>query len=378
MDNFEDIRCYNDNEYQDVAKRLVKEDVLLYGLQKYHSELSIDELKAMLLSYQNIYEFQYDMVRKSLESVVKNTITELSSDGFSSLDGKNRYTFISNHRDIVLDSGLINYLLIKEVGFTGCEIAIGSNLLKNPIVKDIVRLNRSFMVKRNLPNQEMIAASKQLSSYIQHVLNVKRESVWIAQREGRAKDGNDVTNPGLLKMFCFSAEDDLLIHLTQMNITPVALSYEFDPCDAIKLPDLLAKANGETYVKKPNEDALHMATGIDGFKGNVNIFFCAPINNKIQQFAEIKNRNELLKSVASIIDTEIQKNYHLWPNNYIACDLLNNNNEYTSNYTSEQKETFLAYMKKKMESVGLYENQQAKEIFYEMYANPVVNKYKLA
>ncbi len=378
MDNFDDIRCYNDNEYQDVAKRIVKEDVLLYGLQKYHPELSIDELKAMLLSYQTINEFQYDMVRRTLERVVENTITELSSDGFVDLHANDTYTFISNHRDIVLDSGLINYLLIQRVGFIGCEIAIGSNLLKNPIVRDIVRLNKSFMVKRDLPNQEMIEASRQMSNYIQHVLNVKKESVWIAQREGRAKDGNDITNPGLLKMFCFSANGDLLAHLTQMNITPVALSYEFDPCDAIKLPDLLAKANGETYVKKPGEDALHMATGIDGFKGNVNIFFCAPINNKIQQFDDVKNRNELLKSVASVIDKEIQSNYHLWPNNYIACDLLNNNNEYASNYTNEQKDTFLVYMKKKMESVGLYENQQAKEIFYEMYANPVINKYKLA
>jgi len=378
MDNFDDIRCYNDNEYQDVAKRLVKEDVLLYGLQKYHPELSIEELKTMLLSYQTINEFQYDMVRRTLERVVDNTVTELSSDGFFDLNANDTYTFISNHRDIVLDSGLINYLLIKRVGFIGCEIAIGSNLLKNPIVRDIVRLNKSFMVKRDLPNQEMIEASKQLSNYIQHVLNIKKESVWIAQREGRAKDGNDITNPGLLKMLCFSAQGDLLAHLTQMNIMPVALSYEFDPCDAIKLPDLMAKANGETYLKKPGEDALHMATGIDGFKGNVNIFFCAPINNKIQQFTDVKNRNELLKRVASVIDAEIQGNYHLWPNNYIACDLLNNNSEFSSNYTQEQKDTFLAYMKKKMESVGLHENQQARKIFYEMYANPVINKYKLA
>ncbi|MGE0561747.1 MAG: 1-acyl-sn-glycerol-3-phosphate acyltransferase [Flavobacteriales bacterium] len=378
MDNFDDIRCYNDNEYQDVAKRLVKEDVLLYGLQKYHPELSIDQIKVMLLSYQTINEFQYDVVRRTLERVVDNTITELSSDGFFDLYAKNTYTFISNHRDIVLDSGLINYLLIKRIGFIGCEIAIGSNLLKNLIVRDIVRLNKSFMVKRDLPNQEMIEASKQLSNYIQHVLNVKKESVWIAQREGRAKDGNDVTNPGLLKMFCFSAQGDLLAHLTQMNITPVALSYEYDPCDAIKLPDLLAKANGETYKKQPNEDALHMATGIDGFKGNVNIFFCAPINDKIQQFSEVKNRNELLKSVASVIDTEIQGNYHLWPNNYIAYDLLKNSAEYVSKYTEKQKNTFIEYMNKKMDSVGLRENEQARQLFFEMYANPVINKYKLA
>jgi len=376
MENFDDIRCFNDNEYQDVAQRLVKEPVLLYGIQKYHPELDIDEIKDMLLSYQNIYEFQYDMVRRSLERVVENTITELSSDGFTNLNGKSRYTFISNHRDIVLDSGLINYLLIKEVGFTGCEIAIGSNLLKNPIVKDIVRLNRSFMVKRNLPNQEMIDASKQLSAYIQHVLNNKHVSVWIAQREGRAKDGNDITNPGLLKMFCFSAEGNLLDHLLQMDIVPVSISYEYDPCDAMKLPDLIAKANGTTYEKKPGEDNLHMATGIDGFKGNVNINFCETINNKIKGLTEIKNRNELLKNVAEVIDREIHTNYHLWPNNYIAFDLLNNTNQYSSKYTIEEKQLFIDYMNKKMDGVGLKGDKQAIHLFYEMYANPVINKFK--
>jgi len=376
MENFDDIRCYDDNEYQDVAKRLVKEPILLYGIQKYHPELSIDNIKDMLLSYQNIYEFQYDMVRRSLERVVENTITELSSDGFTSLNGKSRYTFISNHRDIVLDSGLINYLLIKEVGFAGCEIAIGSNLLKNPIVKDIVRLNRSFMVKRNLPNQEMIDASKQLSAYIQHVLNNKHVSVWIAQREGRAKDGNDITNPGLLKMFCFSAEGNLLDHLLQMDIVPVSISYEYDPCDAMKLPDLIAKANGTTYDKKPGEDNLHMATGIDGFKGNVSINFCETINNKIKGLTEIKNRNELLKNVAEVIDREIHTKYHLWPNNYIAFDLLNNTNQYSSKHTVEEKQLFIDYMNKKMDGVGLKGDQQAVQLFYEMYANPVVNKFK--
>ena len=369
MDNFDDIRCYNDNEYQDVAKRIVKEDALLHALKKYNPDLSFNEISDMLLSYQTINEFQYDMVRRTLENVVKNTMTELTYNGFVDLDCKKRYTFISNHRDIVLDSGLINYELIKEIGFNGCEIAIGSNLLKNPIVKDIVRLNKSFMVKRDLPNQEMIEASKQLSAYIQHVLNDKKESVWIAQREGRAKDGNDITNPGLLKMLCFSAEGNLLEHLKQMNITPVSLSYEYDPCDAIKLPDLLAKANGEVYEKKPNEDSLHMITGIDGFKGNVNIFFCAPINDKIEKFAEIKN-------VANVIDREIQTHYHLWPNNYISYDLLNDSTTYDAYYTAEEKSDFMDYVNIKLKSVELEYNEQARKILFEMYANPLINKFK--
>lgn len=376
MENFDDIRCYNDNEYQNVAKRLVKEEVLLHGIQKYHPELSLDQIKDMLLSYQTINQFQYDMVRRTLERVVERTVTNLTYDGFFDLNGKDRYTFVSNHRDIVLDSGLINYQLIKEIGFTGCEIAIGSNLLKNPIVRDIVRLNKSFMVKRNLPNQEMIEASKQLSNYIQFVLNNKKESVWIAQREGRAKDGNDVTNPGVLKMFCFSANGDLLEHIKQMDIIPVALSYEYNPCDAIMLPDLIAKANGVPYEKKQGEDVLHMATGIDGFKGNVNIFFCPPINDKLSELKEVKNRNELLKKIAEIIDKEIQTNYHLWPNNYIAFDLLNETNKYTVNYSEAEKQQFISYMNKQLTSVGLQNNAQANSIFLEMYANPVVNKYK--
>ena len=288
-----------------------------------------------------------------------------------------QYVFVSNHRDIVLDSAFINYGLIHN-GFDGCEIAIGSNLLQIPWVKDLVRLNRSFVVQRNLPNQEMLAASIKLSEYIQYVLNEKKQSIWIAQREGRAKDGNDKTNPGLLKMFVLSAKTDLFQHLMNMNIMPVSISYEYDPCDAMKLHELMAKANGETYIKKPNEDYVHILTGIQGLKGNVKLSFCTPLNKKISKLSAIHNRNELLKNVAQILDEEIHENYQLWPNNYISYDVLNNSTTYSAHYTEKEKNDFLDYLTKKLQSVDLEQNEQARKILLEMYANPLKNKFKLA
>lgn len=376
MENFDDIRCYNDDEYLSVATMLVKEPILLHGIQKYHPDMTIDQIKDLLLSFRSLDEFQFNIVKKSLERVIKTTMTEFSVDGFFNLNPNLSYIFMSNHRDIVLDSGLINYQLIKQSGFVGCEIAIGSNLLKNPIVKALVRLNKSFMVKRNLPMQEMIEASKQLSNYIQHVLKVKKKSVWIAQREGRAKDGNDTTNPGLLKMLCFSAQGSIIEHLKELNIIPVTISYEYNPCDGIMLPDLVAKAKGIAYQKQPGEDNIHMATGIDGFKGNVHIYFGQPINEKLNKIGEAKNKNELLKLVAEIIDKEIQINYKLWKSNFIAFDLLEGISLYANEYSPEEKQTFIEYVEKQIRKVQLENEPLAKPLFYEMYANPVRNKIK--
>lgn len=376
MENFDDIRCFTDSEYLEVAERLAKVDVLMSAIKLYHPELTPEHVRTWLLSCQSIIQFQKEIVSSTILKAIEETIKDISFENFENIEKNKHYVFVSNHRDIVLDSAFINYGLIHN-GFDGCEIAIGSNLLEIPWVKDLVRLNRSFVVQRNLPKQEMLAASIKLSSYIQYVLNEKKQSVWIAQREGRAKDGNDKTNPGLLKMFVLSAKTDLFQHLMNMNIMPVSISYEYDPCDAMKLHELMAKANGETYVKKPNEDYVHILTGIQGLKGNVKLSFCTPLNKKILQLSTIQNRNELLKNVAQILDEEIHQHYQLWPNNYISYDLLNNGNMYSAHYTENEKNDFIGYVTKKLKSVELENNEQAYKILLEMYANPLKNKFKL-
>jgi 1-acyl-sn-glycerol-3-phosphate acyltransferase len=368
--NFEDIRPYKDDEYLDVIKDLCEVEPLMNTIKNYLPELSIDEIKETLFSFNKIQDFQSKMVCKVIDRIIIDSVNEFSSDGILRLDKNKNYLLISNHRDIVLDSALINYCLNKRE-YNTSEIAIGSNLLTQPWIKQLVRVNKSFIVKRNIPIDQMLESSRTLSSYINYTLKEKHQSVWIAQREGRAKDGFDKTNPGLLKMFGMAAEDNLLDHLQSLNITPVSLSYELDPCDKLKIPELLQKSEGLNYVKAEGEDNIHMVLGIKGNKGNVHVQFGSPINDEIEQFRAIKNRNELLKNVAQVIDKHVYANYKLWDSNYVAYDLLNNSETYNDKYSLEGKEQFIAYMNKRLEDFS--GNDKATELFLKMYANPVIN-----
>ena len=217
----------------------------------------------------------------------------------------------------------------------------------------------------------MLSSSQNLSAYIDYTLKEKKQSIWIAQREGRAKDGFDKTNPGLLKMFGMAAKDNLLDHLISLNITPVSLAYELNPCDNLQLPELLKKAAGEEYVKYKGEDEKSMLYGIQGNKGNVHIQFGSPINEEIKQFKDIKNRNELLKNIAGIIDQKIYKNYHLWNSNYVAYDMLHDTVKYEEKYDENGKEKFLDYMNERLSDFA--DNKEARNIFLLMYANPTIN-----
>jgi hypothetical protein len=336
----------------------------------YLPELATGELEKILLSFKSIQEFQSKMVCRVIDSVLKSSVNEFSYDGLDKIAKDSSPLFITNHRDIVLDSALVNYCLNDSEHNTS-EIAIGSNLLSEPWIRELVRVNKSFIVKRNIPKQEMLASSQKLSAYINHTLKDKKQSIWIAQREGRAKDGFDKTAPGLLKMFGMASDGNLLEHLISLNITPVSLSYELDPCDGLKVPELLKKAVGEEYVKAKGEDEMNMGLGIRGHKGNIHLQFGEPINEKIKGLGHIKNRNELLKNIAVIIDQEIYKNYHLWNSNYVAYDLLHESTKYLDKYDEEGKEKFEVYMNDKLGE--LKGNEAAEKIFLLMYANPVLN-----
>jgi 1-acyl-sn-glycerol-3-phosphate acyltransferase len=368
--NYEDIRPYNDNEYKAAIEELFDIQPLMETIYRNFPELSENEVKDLLLSFNGLQEFQSNIVCRVIQNGIDSTMKAFSFDGLIQLGKNSSHIFITNHRDIVVDSALINYCL-DITGNDTCEIAIGSNLLAQPWVKSLVRLNKSFIVKRNIPKQEILAASKTLSSYINYTINEKKQSIWIAQREGRAKDGFDKTNPGVLKMFALNADGNLLDYLINLNITPVSLSYEYDPCDDLKIQELLDKEDGKEYVKSENEDNEHMMLGIQGSKGNVHLQFGTPINEEIKKFSDIKNRNELLKKIAKVIDREIYKNYKLWNSNYVAYDLLNSSNKYANKYSENGKEMFIGYMNKKLKNFS--GNERAKNIFLQMYANPVIN-----
>lgn len=367
---FEDIRPYNDEEYKEAIKALLEVDLLMETIHNYLPELSINEIKELLLSFNSIQEFQSDLVCKVIQRGVDATTDNFSFDGLPQLNNNTSHIFITNHRDIVVDSALVNYCL-DITGNNTCEIAIGSNLLAEAWIKKLVRINKSFIVKRNIPKQEILEASKELSAYINYTIKEKKQSIWIAQREGRAKDGFDKTNPGVLKMFALNSEGSLLDYLMSLNITPASLSYEYDPCDDLKIPELLKKAHGEEYVKYEGEDNKHMKLGIQGYKGNVHLQFGSPINDEIEQFRGIKNRNELLKNIAGVIDKQIYKNYHLWNSNYVAYDLLHSSTKYVAKYDENGKEKFVDYMNNKLSKFT--QNEEAYNIFLRMYANPVIN-----
>lgn len=372
--NFENIRAYRDDEYQSIIKKLLEVEVLMETIHSYLPELTMDEIKEKLLSFSTIQQFQSEMVCWVIDRILTASSDGITFKGITELNPNISNLFISNHRDIVLDSALINYALNERKKNTS-EIAIGSNLLSLPWVKDLVRLNKSFIVRRNVPKQEVIEASKNLSAYINYTLKEKKQDIWIAQREGRAKDGFDKTTPGLLKMFGMCSNGNLLEHLLSLYITPVAISYEYDPCDYLKIPELLKKHQGEEYIKAPNEDNQHMVLGMKGYKGNIHIHFGRPINNEIEHLAHITNKNELLKQIAEIIDKRIYTNYHLFPTNYIAYDWLNESNTFENQYTKEEKTKFESYTVKRLENFK--GNDLAKEIFLKMYANPVMNKLKV-
>ncbi|PCJ26363.1 MAG: glycerol acyltransferase [Flavobacteriales bacterium] len=368
--NFEDIRPYNDDEYHKIVQELFEVQPLMDTICDY-LELPLDEIKTLMLSYKTIQEFQSKIVCAFINKIIKRSVGTFSYDGVLRLDKNETYLLLSNHRDIVLDSALINYCL-NDREYNTSEIAIGSNLLSQDWIRKLVRINKSFIVKRNIPKQEMLSASQNLSAYIYYTLKEKKQSIWIAQREGRAKDGFDKTNPGILKMFGMAANGKLLDYLISLNITPVSLSYELDPCDGgFKVPELLQKLKGEEYVKAKGEDEKNMILGIQGNKGNIHIQFGTPINEEIKQFAAIKNRNELLKNIAEVIDREVYRNYHLWNSNYVAYDLLHASDKYEPKYDENGKEKFQDYMFKQLGDLS--KDKKAENIFLQMYANPVIN-----
>lgn len=371
--NFEDIRPYKDNEVAEKLPQLLNEAQFQGALSSIHPDLPFELLKKQLLQISSIKELQAKMIVPALENFLKNTVTKLNNKGLEKLDKNQNYLFVSTHRDIVMDSALMNYILLKN-GFNTAEIAIGDNLLSIPWVVDLVKLNKSFIVKRSLPNEQKLDASLQLSAYISHTLKEKKESIWIAQRSGRSKDGNDLTNPSLLKMF-YLAEDSTPFyeHIQSLNICPVSIAYEYNPCDYLTIPELIQTAKGEKYVKAPKEDVTHMLTGIQGYKGQVTVSFGKPINSEIEELKDIKNRNAFFNALAQRIDAEIHQTYELMPSNYIAYDLLNEKATFQKHYSAEQKQGFIEYMENRLKKV---EEEEAlkRKAFLGAYANPVKNQ----
>ena len=371
--NFEDIRPLNQDEVQAAIEDLLASEEFRHALQYVKPNQDWDQLCAAMRACKTKEEFKSTLAYDAVMTVAKKTTFSLTISGRSRLpEGKPACTFISNHRDIVLDASFLNVMLY-DVGYGMTQVAIGDNLLIRPWIKTFVRLNNSFIVKRGVSVRQMLEVSGTLSAYINHTIKDTKESIWIAQREGRAKDSNDRTQPSVLKMLCMAGEKDVIGNLKSLNIVPVAISYEFDPCDYLKAQEFQLKRDNPEYHKTQRDDLLSMETGILGQKGRVHFTISKLINDQLDQLDPAMDRNELFAAVASIIDKEIYRHYRFYPNNYIAYDLLNGTRRFSDHYGLKDKKAFEEYLQKQLDKIVIPnkdENFLRKKIL-EMYANPL-------
>lgn len=373
--NFEDIRPLNQDEVQAAIEELLASEEFRHALRYVKPDLDWDQLSAAMRACKTKEQFKSTLAYDAVMTVAKKTTFSLTISGRSRLpEGKPACTFISNHRDIVLDASFLNVMLY-DVGYGMTQVAIGDNLLIRPWIKTFVRLNNSFIVKRGVSVRQMLEVSGTLSAYINHTIKDTKESIWIAQREGRAKDSNDRTQPSVLKMLCMAGGKDIIGNLKSLNIVPVAISYEFDPCDYLKAQEFQLKRDNPEYHKTQRDDLLNMETGILNNKGRVHFTISQLINNQLDQLDPNMDRNELFAAVASIIDKEIYRHYRFYPNNYVAYDLLSGTRRFSDHYGLKDKKAFEEYLQKQLDKIVIPnkdENFLRKKIL-EMYANPLKN-----
>ncbi len=372
-EKFDAIRPYTPEELPQVFDELLADEQFCGIMQSFFKDVPFDLLKAKLYACKDNLEVQKAFFYPLLKQLLANAATGCSMET-ADVDKTTPHTFISNHRDIVLDSALLSVLLIENGFPTTVEIAIGDNLLIYPWIKKLVRVNKSFIVQRSLTMREMLQSSLCMSEYMHFAIREKRENIWIAQREGRAKDSNDRTQESVLKMMAMGGEGSPAERLAELNIVPLAISYEYDPCDYLKAQEFQQKRDDASFKKSREDDLQNMQTGIFGYKGEIRYSLAPCINSWLPEIAGL-SKAEFFGEVARRIDIAIHSSYHLFPNNYVAADLLDGTTTHSAHYTAEQKEKFEQYLASRIELVKLPNKDEAflRERILTMYANPLKN-----
>lgn len=373
MKRFDAIRPYSDTEINDGILKVL-DHPMMKALMNFCFPGVEDEIwKGQLKKTHSIRDFQCNFIYYGVKQVLEKSSDGLTTSGFEKLDKNTPYLYISNHRDIVLDTTFLNASLFEN-GKLMTSSAIGDNLVKRPFLKIVAKLNRNFLVQRGLTPRELLVSSKLLAEYIAHLLLHENRSVWIAQREGRTKDGNDATNPGVLKMIGMGSDEaNLMDYFKKIKVVPVSISYEYDPTDALKMPQLMAESNNEVYIKEKNEDIMTLLSGIVGQKKRIHIHIGDVLEKEIDDIKDnFDTSNKQIQALAQVIDDSILSSYRLWPTNYIAYDILYNTTTYQELYTENEKSLFERRMEMRID----HNNPVAKQGFLDMYANPVVNKLK--
>ncbi|MDR3261592.1 MAG: acyltransferase [Tannerella sp.] len=365
---FDSLRPYCQPEVASAMQRIADSKYLPEIAKFIFPEKETGEVREMLRQVRTTDEFQAQFMYCFNQAVIDKFTDQFTFDGITHMSTEKRYLFVSNHRDIMLDSSLLQYLLFRN-RFRTTEITFGSNLMSSQLLIDIGKSNKMFTVIRGGNLRDFYKNSMHLSEYIRHTITEKKESVWIAQRNGRTKDGNDATDQGIIKMFCMSKPSDPVRAIGELNIIPVAVSYQIEPCDLFKTRELYLSLGGKKYVKQENEDLNSILTGITQPKGNVHISICEPLRE--QEFSPVASPpNEFYKKVASLIDKRIHKGYKLHSNNYIAHDIRSGRDTCAVHYTPEEKNLFLARCEQTLQQIE-GDRQTLRAIYLGIYANPV-------
>ena len=375
---YDEIRPYLPEELPQVFEELIADPEFQAAIGYAFQGMPFEQIAAAMRASKDNLEFQKNIVYP----FVKGVVQKLSSGLTVSYDNKESMAAslcMSNHRDIIMDSAFLCILFVETVGNT-VEIAIGDNLLIRPWIKKLVRVNRSFIVQRSASIREMLASSKRLSSYIHHTITERKQPIWIAQREGRAKDSNDRTQEGLIKMLSMYSGGDIIDALKVLNIAPTTISYEYDPCDYLKAKEFQQKRDNPEHKKSPMDDLINMKAGMFGYKGGIHYHVAACINDEIDAIDRSLGKNEKTAAVARIIDKHIHKNYKFWAINYYFYELLTGDTRFADKYTAEEKARLDAYLQGQIEKVDLpnRDDDFCRTKILEMYANPVTNYLKAA
>ncbi len=372
--DFDIIRPYNDKEIQAAIPRIIKDETFHLMMDYLFTPEKKEQVISDLSVVKNVSEFQKVFSLPVVLSVINKTTDGISHSGFENIDDNSSYVYMANHRDIVLDSSLLGAVHL-EVGLKTHQATWGSNLLVSDLIVDLGKSNQMITVFREGSRKELLLNSQRLSRYIRKSITELKKSVWIAHRKGRAKDGFDKTDVSILKMLTLSGDQDIKGRLTQLNITPITISYEWEPCDAMKVREVYLSRD-QNYVKASDEDFNSIIGGLTGQKGRIHVAMGKPINDEIIKIDNQGiNNNQFVGKVAELVDKQIYANYKLWPSNYLAFDMLNNSNDFSEHYDDNTKTKFEDRYKNTA-LITQHDNKDIRKLFLLLYANPVIYKLK--
>ena len=376
LTEFNEIRSYNDEELPQIFEELIADPAFQKAATGAIPNVPFELLAQKMRACKTKLDFQEAFCYGILWKIAQEHTDSLTLDHSRIPDHNIAYTYMSNHRDIILDSGFLSILLIDE-GMDTVEIAIGDNLLITQWIETLVRLNKSFIVRRSVGVREMLESSRLMSRYMHFAVSRKHENIWIAQREGRAKDSDDRTQESVLKMMAMGGEGTPLESLKELNIVPLAISYEYDPCDFLKAQEFQLKRDMPDYKKSPADDLKNMQTGIFGYKGRIHYAAAPPVNTWIDELAALP-KNRFYPELAQRIDREIHCRYRLFPNNYIAADWRDGTTAFSAEYTAEERRRFEEYVDGRLALIQIpgKDEDYLLERLLTMYANPLYNQLK--